>query len=102
MNLVFTNKLIDRGSNENNHLVAAIKNKAIGPTIIGNGARRPNQNPVPVRSTDPKDIAHQNRVANQNKAAAISQHGGNPIGGALLGLAQPKAGGKFFDLIKNS
>lgn len=64
---------------ENQNLVQNIKQKAIGPTMVGNGMRRPNQNPVPQPSTDPRDIAEKERAFKVNQQQALNSKGGGSV-----------------------
>merc|ERR1712151_727116 len=58
---------------ENQILVNSVRTRAVGPTVIGNGLKRPGQNPTPYVSTDPRDIAERDRQKNILKNQATNQ-----------------------------
>lgn len=74
---------------ENQILVNSVKTRAVGPTVIGNGVKRPGQNPVPYQSTDPRDIAecerqkNQLKIVNGRQSSQPVQNTGNIAGVAL-------------------
>ena len=65
---------------ENQILVNSVRTRAVGPTMIGNGMKRPGQNPTPYISTDPRDLAERDRQKNLLKNQATNQSFG-PISG---------------------